>query len=435
MKRLLVLFFALSLTNAFAQYGNQFTNRGFEEWANFGSSNSSYEPLHWHSTMSASGSFSGFLSKQLEESSQARPGSNGHKSVRIWPNSVLGITANGNLTNGRMNAGSMSATGSGNYNYTQRSDERFNTPVSVLPDSLTVWVCFRSASSTQNAQIHAAVHGDADYKFLANGNEEPNDKLVATALKDFQRTAQAGGDMIWRRISVPFQKDGPCNDAKYLLFTITTNATPGQGSTNDDMFIDDILLIYNPTLHTNPLASQQYEAGEILTVSFTLTGTMSPDNLNAASNQVIAQLSDAQGSFANPMELGRVEADQSGSMEVRLPEDAEGEHYRIRVVSTNYPMVAADNGADITIHSLNSINETSLSVCNIYPNPASGVLHVMSSEKIVTATLYDANGMMVFCQGIADNSFDLPTDGLAKGVYFIKLTTENRTIAKKVIVQ
>ncbi len=434
-KNILVSIFAFLFSSAFAQYGQQFENRGFEQWANFGSGNSSYEPVNWHSTMSASGTFSGFLSKQIEESSQVRPGSDGSKSVRIYPNSVLGITANGNLTNGRMNAGSMSVTGSGNYNYTQRSDARFNTLVSNVPDSLSVWVCFRSVSATQNAQIHAAVHGDADYKFLADGGEDPADKLVATAMTNFQRTAQSGGAMTWRRMSVPFQRNGSCTDARYLLFTVTTNATPGQGSTDDDMFIDDILLIYSPSLQTNPLPLAQYEAGANVTVSFTLTGTMSPENLNAAPNQVIAQLSDAQGSFANPTELGRVTTNQSGSMTVQLPEDAAGQHYRVRVVSTNYPMVAADNGMDIMIVGNAEIGEMTQARCEIYPNPVRGLMHIVSTEKILQLAVYDANGVMVYSSGVKGKSFDLPTETYAKGLYFVKMTTATGIVVQRVAVQ
>lgn len=434
-KNILVFVFAFLFSNAFAQYGQQFANRGFEQWANFGSGNSSYEPVNWHSTMSASGTFSGFLSKQIEESSQVRPGSNGSKSVRIYPNSVLGITANGNLTNGRMNAGSMSATGSGNYNYTQRSDARFNTSVSNVPDSLSVWVCFRSVSESQNAQIHAAVHGDADYKFLADGGEEPADKLVATAMTNFQRTAQASGAMIWHRMSVPFQHNGSCTDVRYLLFTITTNATPGQGSTDDDMFIDDILLIYNPSLQTNPLPLAQYEAGTNVTVSFTLTGTMSPENLNTAPNQVIAQLSDAQGGFANPTELGRVTTNQSGSMEVSLPNDANGAHYRIRVVSTNYPMVAADNGSDIVINPMQGVSETQDFCCEVYPNPANGILHVTASDDIMQLSVYDAKGALIYAADAAGKSLDIAVDAFAKGVCFLKISTAKGVMVRKVVIR
>lgn len=241
---LLFFFSALSL-NIFAQDKIQFDNPGFEQWTTRATKAVS-EPVHWHSGGTATGTFSGFLSNQIEESSHTRPGTTGAKSVRLFPSSVLGITANGNMTNGRMNAGSMSATGSSNYNYTQRSESAYNTPITVVPDSIALWVCFRSESASQRAQLHAVVHGDADYKFIANGTEEPANMLVASARYTFTRTSTANGEYNWTRLSVPFVKDGPCNDPRYILFTITTNETPGNGSTNDDLFVDDIELIYNP---------------------------------------------------------------------------------------------------------------------------------------------------------------------------------------------
>jgi hypothetical protein len=247
MKKALTLFttcILLSLSLS-AQFGTQFDNSGFEEWTTR-QTKSVVEPVHWHSGGTATGTFAGFLSNQIEPSAQTRPGSSGSKGVRIFPTSVLGITANGNMTNGRMNAGSMSATGSGNYNYTQRSESAYNTPISAVPDSIAVWVCFRSESRTQKAQLRAIVHGDADYKFIADGTEEPANMLVASARRSFTRTSTANGAYNWTRISVPFVKDGPCNDPRYILFTITTNEIPGQGSTNDDLFVDDIELIYNP---------------------------------------------------------------------------------------------------------------------------------------------------------------------------------------------
>ncbi|MBR1514423.1 MAG: T9SS type A sorting domain-containing protein [Bacteroidales bacterium] len=237
-----------------AQDGPQLDNSGFEQWTSR-SENAVSEPVHWHSGGTATGSFSGFVSSQIEQSTHTRPGSSGSKSVRLYPSSVLGITANGNLTNGRMNAGSMSATGSGNYNYTQRSNSAFNTPITSVPDSLVVWVCFRSQSSTDKAQIHAVIHGDADYKLIADGTEEPANMKVASALLSFTRTSTANGAYTWQRLSIPFVKNGPCTDPRYILFTATTNETPGHGSTNDDLFIDDISLIYNPTATMEMAAS------------------------------------------------------------------------------------------------------------------------------------------------------------------------------------
>ena len=241
-----------------------------------------------------------------------------------------------------MNAGSMSAAGAENYNYTQRSQSAFNTPINQLPDSLTVWVCFRSSSTSSRAQVKAVVHGDADYKLIANGTESPSDKHVATAALSFYRTAPNGGSYNWRRLSIPFQNTGPCTDVRYILMTATTNETPGSGSTSDDMFVDDILLVYNPTLSMGQLASSSYAPGDAITIPFTLTGTMSPDNFNASANKVIAQLSDANGSFSNPTELGRLTTNTSGSISAQIPNVPNGTNYQVRVVSTNYPMTGTN---------------------------------------------------------------------------------------------
>ena len=332
----LFIFSFLSI-NLTAQYGPQFDNSGFEQWTNRVS-----EPTHWHSGGTATGTFAGWVSSQIEQSSQTRPGSSGTKSVRLYPESVLGITANGNITNGRMNAGSMSATGSGNYNYTQRSQTAFNTPITQLPDSLTLWVCFRSQSTSAKAQVKAVVHGNADYKIIADGTEEPMNMHVATALSSFSRTSAANGAYTWRRLSIPFNNNGPCTDVRYILMTATTNETPGSGSTSDDLFLDDLLLVYTPTLTLNNLEQTQFEPNEYFTINFTLAGTMSPDNLNAEANVVIAQLSDANGNFNNPVELGRTTTNTSGVMTARTPDVPAGTNYRIRVISTNYPMVGGN---------------------------------------------------------------------------------------------
>ena len=334
------ILFTISLlsTSLYAQYGPQFDNTGFEQWTTR-EENSVSEPVHWHSGGTATGTYSGFLSSQIELSTQKRPGSTGIKSVRLFPSSVLGVTANGSITNGRINAGSMSASGSNNYNYTQRAQNAYNTPISQVPDSLTVWACFRSQSTSDKAQVKAVVHGDADYRIIADGTESPSNMHVATATMSFTRTAAANGSYTWRRLSIPFNNNGPCTDVRYILLMATTNENPGSGSTNDDLFLDDVLLVYNPTLSMGQLASTSFQPGNSITIPFTLTGTMSPDNLNMSANNVIAQLSDANGNFNNPTELGRVTTNTSGSITAQIPNVSDGQNYRIRVVSTNYPMI------------------------------------------------------------------------------------------------
>lgn len=419
MKRILITISSLFIfsflnLNLSAQYGPQFNNRGFEQWTDRVS-----EPVRWHSGGTATGSFSGFVSSQIESSTQIRPGSSGSKSVRIFPTSVLGITANGNLTNGRMNAGSMSATGSGNYNYTQRSNNTYNTSISQLPDSLSVWVCFRSSSTTDKAQVKAVVHGDADYKFIANGTEEPTDKHVATAVSSFTRTSAASGAYTWRRMSIPFNNNGPCTDVRYILFTATTNENPGSGSTSDDLFVDDVLLIYKPTLRMGNLNQLHYTPNEYLNVNFTLTGTMSPDNLNTAPNEVIAQLSDADGNFSNHIELGRKTTDESGVILGRIPNVSNGDHYRIRVVSTNYPMIG-DNVQEISISDTLGVNE-SQAICSLYPNPFTTTLNVTTEDVVKSIRVFDVNGRMLKEQFVSGTQFDLDMSELSIGTYLLQI--------------
>ena len=332
-----VFFFSILSLNLSAQYGPQFDNPGFEQWTTRETESVS-EPVHWHSGGTATGTWSSMMPNSAEQSSQTRPGSSGSKSVRLVPSSVFGITANGTVTNGRINAGSTSPSGSSNYNYTQRSQNVYNTPITQLPDSLSVWVCFRSQSTSHKAQVKAVVHGNADYQIIADGTENPSNMHVATADQRFTRTAANGGAYNWTRLSIPFINNGPCTDVHYILLMATTNETPGTGSTNDDLFLDDVLLIYSPTLSMGQLASSSLAPNEAITIPFTLTGTMSPDNLNASANQVIAELSDANGSFSNPTVLGTVVTNTSGSIAATVPNVADGQ-YQIRVRSTNYPMI------------------------------------------------------------------------------------------------
>ena len=410
--------FSMLSPNLSAQNNPQFDNRGFEQWTTR-EENSVSEPVHWHSGGTATGTWAGFLSSQIEQSSQTRPGSTGSKSVRVFPESVLGITANGTLTNGRMNAGSMSATGSGNYNYTQRANSVHNTPINVVPDSLAVWVCFRSQSVTDKAQVKTVVHGDADYKLIADGTEEPTNMHVARAVLSFTRTSAANGAYTWRRLSIPFQNNGPCTDARYLLFTVTTNETPGTGSTDDDLFIDDILLIYNPILTLNPLPKNHFEPDETFTLSYTLTGTMSPENLNAAPNEVIAQLSDANGNFDNPYELGRVTANTSGTITAHIPNVPSGSHYGIRVISTNYPLMG-QNIQEVSIIDNTGFEELTSS-CQIYPNPFSSTLTLMAERTAKSIRIYDIYGRLMQEQTVSETHTSLDLSMLSDGIYLLQL--------------
>ena len=344
-------------------YGDQFGNYTFEEWET--ESGSSVEPKNWNSFKTATGTYSGMTADQITKSEEKRPGTTGSYSARIFAKKVgikwglINITklANGNLTTGRINAGSTTPADKDNYNYTQRGDSNFNTPMSgeAIPDSLTVWLAFRAKSSSSYASVMTAIHGDADLRQLASGGYSDDSKVCAQiAMSDakYPRTCATGETLVWKRMSFPFTK-GSHTIPKYILTSFSTNVTPAAGDEGDEVFIDDVCLIYNPSLEMDYLAQTEFQySGNGVTmnidVPFTLTGSMSTYNLNKAANEVIAQLSDANGSFANPIELGRMTTNVSGTISGVIPADlAASTGYKVRVVSTNYPMTS--NETNVTI--------------------------------------------------------------------------------------
>ena len=338
-------------------YGQQFENYTFEEWETV--SGSSVEPKNWNSFMTADGGNGGFLvgdlkkylQDQLSKSTEKRPGTAGSYSARVFSKSrnliITTIVANGNMTNGQIYAGSTTANNDANYNFTKRSDANFNTPITTIPDSLTVWVAFKPKDANKgNARITTTIHGDTDLKQLAKSGDSPANMVCATANVEIAATSTSA--VVWKRMSIPFTK-GSNNDPRYILTTFNTNATPGGGSNGDELYVDDICLIYNPTLNMELLAQTEFDGTNLnIEVPFTLDGSMSVYNLNKSDNVVIAQLSDASGSFANPIELGRVTTNVSGTVNGVLPADLKNGTYKVRVVSTNYPMVS--NERDIVIN-------------------------------------------------------------------------------------
>lgn len=93
------------------------------------------------------------------------------------------------------------------------------------------------------------------------------------------------------------------------------------------------------------ISTTPFCAGGASEISYTATGTF------PAGNQFIAQLSDATGSFSEPIPIGSITSVSSGVIYVTTPSTLPtGTGYRIRVVSSATGTVSADNGADLTIY-------------------------------------------------------------------------------------
>lgn len=327
---ILLLFFTFGMKAQNSDY-IQIPNSDFERWNNIGTKNE--EPDSWHSFKTSTGPFHYLLMQQVECHNTTRPGSKGKYSARIFSKSIVGIKANGNITNGRLNAGSMFPAGKSNNNYTLR-DSEFCTKINRIPDSLTVWICLRTEKIGSHGRIMSYVHGDADFVCFTGG-WEPYEMICAQVEYEFPRNASKD-EMIWKRISLPF-KHYPelCNEPRYILTSFTTNKYPGDGDAGDEMFVDDLHLIYNPSLECT-INNEQLTDYEI-EIEYTIKGTMSPPNLNLPSNEVIVQIS-LDEDFKNTIEIGRITTDMSGAIKCEIPESFIGKKYFIKVMTTNYPM-------------------------------------------------------------------------------------------------
>jgi gliding motility-associated-like protein len=94
-------------------------------------------------------------------------------------------------------------------------------------------------------------------------------------------------------------------------------------------------------------------AGESITVIYNALGPF------AAGNKFTAQLSDANGNFANAVNIGSVTSTTTGSLAVVIPPNTpSGTNYRIRVKSSSPELFGTDNGSNLTVNSNAAANFT-----------------------------------------------------------------------------
>ena len=229
----------------------QMPNSDFETW-----STKNNAPKNWHGFESVTGKFSSTANKgvKLRSSSNVRPGSTGKTSAVVTCTKVLTVIANGTMTNGRLAAGSMSAKDPANHSETNLSstdkdanDDPFATPMYAKPDSVKFWMRFTQAQAQASNPYAAfnAVITDSTYY------QDPEDKVYTNkvAVAAPNKADMTVGD--WRLVSCPFDYASYAAngaEAKAILMTFSTNATPGKGSfvnnVADSVYVDDLELVY-----------------------------------------------------------------------------------------------------------------------------------------------------------------------------------------------
>ncbi len=223
--------------------GYQLANRSFENWHT--TSGEYVEPNAWHSFESASGSLAALAGHHISKSADAHTG---EASARIFSTSIFGIIANGTMTTGRMNAGSISASDPANHAYLDMSSadkdgngDPFYSPMYSRPDSIALWVKFKQGTANAAhpyATVSAVITDGTRY-------QDPEDKAYTNVVAKAKNNQIAVTGDEWVRVAAPFEYTDNSVEPKAVLVTISTNADPGQGSDGDEVLVDDISFIYN----------------------------------------------------------------------------------------------------------------------------------------------------------------------------------------------
>jgi hypothetical protein len=260
------------------------------------------EPNAWHSFQSATGTqpwvwLAGGGSSYLYKSTEVRPGSTGKQSALLTSHNMFFVIANGTMTTGRLSAGSMTATDPSNHSQLDMSStdkdgngDPFYTLMDGTPDSIAVWVKFKQETPVADhpyASISAAITDGTYYQDPQEEGKTYNN-VVATA----KNAKIESKGFVWQRVTAPFVYTDNNVNGKAILITISTNADPGQGST-DSLYVDDISLIYNvekPAVTVN---------GHAVTLDKDEISTTATDPAAA----VVAATTANKGSFAAVSEL------------------------------------------------------------------------------------------------------------------------------------
>lgn len=400
-KSILLLFIVVFCGGAMAQGGYQLPNPGFEQW----DGNEESEPTHWNTFSSCDGSYASLASSNHHYRRNGhRPGGSGSYYLTIYTKSIIGVKANGNMTTGRIHAGSMTPSSSENHNYTQRSNSDHCQPFTATPDSMYVWVSFYAASSSSVAQVGAIIHGNSDYR-SPNDDGDPS-KYTAMAIARTNRTTTSASSMQWTQLKVPFKYYGTA-DPKYILVNLTTNNKAGEGDGGDSLSVDDIEFIYSAWLTNIKLRGQSIGGFNKSRLNYTMhvddIYTLMPSDITYTT-----EVDDAN------VEVEVLQLDCDTAVEVVLTVTAED-----GTTQKTYTIYAT-TGNPVSVETAEE------KTFNVYPNPARGTITV-ETEGIVT--FFDPQGREVM-RTMCDGTTRIDISRLPRGLYYVK---DERGRVKKVI--
>lgn len=86
---------------------------------------------------------------------------------------------------------------------------------------------------------------------------------------------------------------------------------------------------------------------------------------------------------------------------------------------------------NVNLLDLTGVNEISEASVNVYPNPANNTLYVNATSNISKIEVFNTLGQKVMTVSANDNHAQLNTSNLSKGMYMLKLHTDNGVVNQK----
>lgn len=204
------------------------------------------------------------------------------------------------------------------------------------------------------------------------------------------------------------------------------------GGDQDIVWIDMILLPQEPG--TNPIAS--FSTNSILFELDSDAPTSSQDIVltNIGSGILSFTNSMMEGSWSGisttPVSLG---ADENTVITVDVDGTGmnSGMYYDTLIVNS-YETFKIPVLLDYTVVGIGDINENNFM---IYPNPTSGLVHISADQQIEKVAIYNTSGKLIYERNVnQENQVSVKAD-IKEGVYFIRVSTMDKILTKKLIVQ
>ena len=72
---------------------------------------------------------------------------------------------------------------------------------------------------------------------------------------------------------------------------------------------------------------------------------------------------------------------------------------------------------------------------NVFPNPTHGLVRIESDQTLRSMTLYGIRGEMVENRPVGSKELELHLEGYSKGLYFLRLVTDEGVVTKRILVE